>query len=88
MDDLSRRAVTTSSVAKISAIGLGTFEPGAAGRGRFARAVKGGFSLDIATLIQQLYGCEEEVGKGIHASGIPREELFIYTKFSIITPMT
>lgn len=81
MGDLSARVVTTSSGAKIPAIGLGTFVPGTSGSGRCARAVKEGLlagyrHIDTAAL----YGCEEEVGEGIRDSGVPREELFICTK--------
>ncbi|POR33564.1 Uncharacterized protein TPAR_06252 [Tolypocladium paradoxum] len=82
MGTLSTSVMTSSSGARIPAIGLGTFEPDPAGSGRCSTAVKEGIlagyrHIDTAAL----YGCEEEVGQGIRASGIPREELFICTKF-------
>ncbi|KAM5354821.1 hypothetical protein ACJ41O_001467 [Fusarium nematophilum] len=82
MTSLSARVVTTFSGVAIPAIGLGTFEPGPAGSGRCATAVKEGLlagyrHVDTAAL----YGCEEEVGQGIRASGIPRQELVVCTNW-------
>ena len=81
MSELSAKVVKTTSGAQIPAIGLGTFEPVSVGDGRCARAVEEGLlagyrHIDTAAL----YGCEDEVGEGIRAIGIPREEIFICTK--------
>ncbi|KAH6990068.1 aldo/keto reductase family protein [Ilyonectria destructans] len=81
--ETGRKHVATASGTKIPVLGLGTFEPGSKeGSGRCATAVREGIlagyrHIDTASL----YGCEEEVGEGIRSSGIPREELFICTKF-------
>lgn len=81
MGNLSHKVVTTSSGAEIPAIGLGTFEPGSLGSDRCATAVKEGLRAGYRHIdTAALYGCEEEVGQGIRASGIPRSELFICTK--------
>lgn len=81
MNKLSTRVVKTASGAKIPALGLGTFEPGPVGSGRCARAVKEGLLAGYRHIdTAGLYGCEEEVGDGIRASGIPRGDVFVCTK--------
>lgn len=65
---------------RIPAVGLGTFEL----RGRdcvrlVQQAIKLGYRhFDTA----QMYGNEREVGEGVRASGIKREEVFVVTKVS------
>ncbi|KAJ9134253.1 hypothetical protein NKR23_g10260 [Pleurostoma richardsiae] len=80
--NLQNKVFESSSGTRIPAIGLGTFEPGPGGGGRCSTAVKEGIlagyrHIDTAAL----YGCEEEVGQGIRASGIQRKELLVCTKF-------
>ncbi|KAI9784878.1 MAG: hypothetical protein M1816_000573 [Peltula sp. TS41687] len=63
-------------------VGLGTFQ-GSDGNSRVKEIVlsalrKGYRHIDCATA----YGNEDEVGKAIRESGIPREELFVTTKLS------
>lgn len=71
------------SEGKVPVLGLGTFEPGTNGNGRCAIAVREGIRAGYRHIdTAALYGCEEEVGEGIRASGVPREELFIATKLS------
>ncbi len=66
--------------ARIPAVGLGTWEL----RGRecarlVQQAIKLGYRLfDTA----QMYGNERDVGEGVRASGIKREEVFVITKVS------
>jgi diketogulonate reductase-like aldo/keto reductase len=68
----------TSNGATIPAIGLGTWEL----RGRqcselVVAALQGGYThIDTA----QMYGNEREVGDGIRASGVARENIFLTTK--------
>lgn len=64
--------------AKIPAIGLGTYTlEGAQCRDMVTRAIDVGYRhIDTA----RMYGNEVEVGKGIAASGIDRNELFVTTK--------
>ncbi|MCO6384850.1 aldo/keto reductase [Oceanicola sp. 502str15] len=64
--------------AGIPNLGLGTFrmEPGKA-RDIVAAALSEGYRhIDTA----QAYGNEAEVGKGIHSSGVPRDQIFLTTK--------
>jgi glycerol 2-dehydrogenase (NADP+) len=66
--------------ASIPAIGLGTWqsEPGEVGQAVEA-ALKAGYRhIDTAAG----YGNEKEVGEGIRASGVPREEIFLTTKLN------
>ncbi|KAI0886896.1 putative aldehyde reductase [Annulohypoxylon maeteangense] len=63
--------------AKIPAIGFGTFQDPDAQEDAVSRALKMGLRLiDTA----RVYDVEKQVGKGIKASGIPREEIFLGTK--------
>ncbi|PWN53672.1 putative GCY1-galactose-induced protein of aldo/keto reductase family [Violaceomyces palustris] len=64
--------------AEIPVVGLGTWQsaPGEVARA-VESAIKSGYRhIDCAWM----YGNENEVGQGIKASGVPREELFITTK--------
>src|ERR1700687_3928019 len=67
-----------ASGAKIPAIGLGTREL----RGRFcARLVEQALKLGYRHIdTAQIYENEREVGEGIRASGVRRDELFVTTK--------
>lgn len=62
----------------IPAIGLGTWElSGKNARDAVASALTLGYShIDTA----EMYGNEEDVGKGIKDSGIPRQQIFLTTK--------
>ena len=64
--------------AKIPAIGLGTWQlNGSVGSRITEQALKLGYRhLDCALI----YGNEKEVGEGLHASGVKREDVFITTK--------
>jgi len=64
--------------AKIPALGLGTWQlNGAVGSRITEQALKLGYRhLDCALI----YGNEKEVGEGLHASGVKREDVFITTK--------
>lgn len=63
---------------KMPVLGFGTFQNGGKEcENSVCTAIKAGYRLiDTA----EAYGNEEEVGKGIKASGIDRKELFIVTK--------
>ena len=67
-----------SNGAKIPAIGLGTWQlNGDVGSRITEQALKLGYRhLDCALI----YGNEKEIGEGLHASGVKREEVFITTK--------
>ena len=64
--------------AKIPAIGLGTWQlNGGVGSRITEQALKLGYRhLDCALI----YGNEREIGEGLHASGVKREDVFITTK--------
>lgn len=63
--------------AKIPAIGFGTFQDPDAQEDAVSRALQAGLRLiDTA----RVYSVEKQVGKGIKASGIPREDIFLGTK--------
>jgi 2,5-diketo-D-gluconate reductase B len=64
--------------ARIPALGLGTWQlDGAAGARIVEQALRLGYRhLDTA----QAYGNEREVGEGLRASGVKREEVFVTTK--------
>jgi 2,5-diketo-D-gluconate reductase B len=64
--------------AKIPVIGLGTWQlNGAVGSRITEQALKLGYRhLDCALI----YGNEKEIGEGLHASGVKREDVFITTK--------
>ncbi|KXH68800.1 aldehyde reductase [Colletotrichum salicis] len=78
------RNVSTRSVqwelntgAKIPAIGFGTFQDADAQEEAVKTALKVGFRhIDTA----RVYDTEIQVGKGIKASGVPRENIFLGTK--------
>lgn len=61
----------------IPAIGFGTFQDPDAQEEGVAKALKMGLRL-IDTARE--YNVEKQVGKGIKASGVPREEIFLGTK--------
>jgi 2,5-diketo-D-gluconate reductase B len=67
-----------SNGAKIPALGLGTWQlNGTVGSRITEQALKLGYRhLDCALI----YGNEKEVGEGLHASGVKREDVFITTK--------
>lgn len=63
--------------AAIPAIGFGTFQDPQAQEDAVSRALKAGLRLiDTA----QVYDVERQVGKGVEASGVPREDIFLGTK--------
>jgi 2,5-diketo-D-gluconate reductase B len=68
----------TANGATIPTIGLGTWQlNGAVGSRITEQALKLGYRhLDCALI----YGNEKEVGEGLHASGVKREQVFITTK--------
>src|SRR5919112_6722372 len=58
--------------------GVGMLPAGPGGENRVRDALELGYRhIDTA----QAYGNEESVGRALHASGVPREEVFITTKF-------
>lgn len=67
-----------ASGARIPAIGLGTYQlRGEACTNLVARAIEAGYRhIDTA----RMYGNERDVGQGIRASGIARDDLFVTTK--------
>ena len=70
-------AFTLNTGARIPAIGFGTFQDPDAQEDAVSRALKAGLRLiDTA----RVYDVEKHVGKGIKASGITREEIFLGTK--------
>ena len=73
-------SVTLNTGAEMPLLGFGVFQIPADDTERaVADAIAAGYRL-IDTAAS--YGNEEAVGRGIAASGIPREELFITTKRS------
>src|ERR1043166_5123815 len=70
--------VVEANGAKIPAIGLGTWQlDGAIGARITEQALKLGYRhLDCALI----YGNEREIGEGLHASGVKREDVFIAPK--------
>lgn len=64
--------------AKIPAVGLGTWQsaPGDVYHATVAALKNGYRHIDTAAI----YGNEEDVGRGIKDSGVPREEIFVTTK--------
>jgi diketogulonate reductase-like aldo/keto reductase len=70
----------SSHGAEIPVIGLGTSGMGGDVRAEnVAAALRLGYRhIDTA----RKYGTEEQVGEGIHASGVPRNEIFLCTKVS------
>lgn len=68
---------TLNTGAKIPSIGFGTFQDPDSQEDGVCRALKAGMRLiDTA----RVYNVEKQVGKGIRASGVPREEIFLGTK--------
>src|SRR5215831_5067248 len=70
--------VISAQGAKIPTLGLGTWQlNGDVGTNITKEALKLGYRhLDCALI----YGNEREVGEGLHASGVKREDVFITTK--------
>ncbi|KAI1440312.1 NADP-dependent oxidoreductase domain-containing protein [Annulohypoxylon stygium] len=68
---------TLNTGAKIPAVGFGTFQDADAQEDAVNRALRMGLRL-IDTARE--YHVEKQVGRGIKASGIPREEIFLGTK--------
>src|SRR5215469_12867822 len=70
--------VVTSGGARIPVIGLGTWDL----RGRTcARAVEQALRMGYRHIdTAEMYGNEHEVGEGLRASGIRRDDVFITTK--------
>lgn len=63
--------------AKIPALGFGTFQDSDSQEETVSRALQKGMRLiDTA----RVYNVEEEVGRGIKKSGVPREDVFLGTK--------
>lgn len=76
---LSTRATsyTLNTGAKIPALGFGTFQDPDSQEDTVSRALQKGMRLiDTA----RVYNVENQVGKGIKKSGVPREEVFLGTK--------
>jgi 2,5-diketo-D-gluconate reductase B len=70
--------VTQANGAKIPTLGLGTWQlNGSVGSRIVEQALRLGYRHIDAALI---YGNEKEVGEGLHASGVKREDIFITTK--------
>ncbi|CAK7212905.1 hypothetical protein SBRCBS47491_001622 [Sporothrix bragantina] len=68
---------TLNTGAKIPALGFGTFQDADAQEDAVSRCLQAGFRMiDTA----QVYHVEEAVGRGIHKSGVPREDVFLATK--------
>ncbi|KAJ4391008.1 hypothetical protein N0V93_004621 [Gnomoniopsis smithogilvyi] len=68
---------TLNTGAKIPAIGFGTFQDPDAQEDAVSKSLKAGLRLiDTA----RVYDVEKQVGKGIKASGVPREDIFLGTK--------
>jgi 2,5-diketo-D-gluconate reductase B len=70
--------IVEANGARIPALGLGTFElRGAVCTGVVAQALQLGYRhIDTA----EMYGNEAEVGEGLRASGVGRDDVFITTK--------
>lgn len=81
---LSTRSVATRATsytlntgANIPALGFGTFQDPDSQEETVSRALRKGMRLiDIA----RVYNVEEQVGRGIKKSGVPREDIFVGTK--------
>ena len=74
------REITIAPGVRIPLLGLGVWQlaEGAAGERAILRALEAGYRhIDTA----QGYGNEATVGAAVRASGIPREEIFVTTKF-------
>ncbi|OQD89022.1 hypothetical protein PENANT_c003G08548 [Penicillium antarcticum] len=68
---------TLNTGAKIPALGFGTFQDPDSQEDTVSRALQKGMRLiDTA----RVYNVEEQVGRGIKKSGVPREDIFVGTK--------
>jgi diketogulonate reductase-like aldo/keto reductase len=68
---------TLNTGAKIPALGFGTFQDPDSQEESVSRALQKGMRLiDTA----RVYNVEEQVGRGIKKSGVPREDIFVGTK--------
>ncbi|KAI5788386.1 NADP-dependent oxidoreductase domain-containing protein [Geopyxis carbonaria] len=78
MTDWTKKTATLNTGAKMPVIGLGTWQsqPGQVEKAVEAALRAGYRHIDTALA----YGNEAEVGQGIRASGVPREEIWITTK--------
>jgi diketogulonate reductase-like aldo/keto reductase len=78
---MSSTTITLNNGVEIPAIGLGVFQtPPDVTASAVEEALRAGYRhIDTAAA----YGNEAEVGAGIRASGVPREEIFIETKLWI-----
>jgi 2,5-diketo-D-gluconate reductase B len=78
MPDIMPTDVVEANGALIPAVGLGTWDV----RGRdCARIVEAALRLGYRHIdTAEMYGNEREVGEGLRASGLPRDEVFITTK--------
>ena len=78
-----RFRLNTTTPLHIPAIGLGTYAPSAppgAVKAAVIAAIRSGCRhIDTA----YSYGSEEEVGAGIHESGVKREDVFVTTKLRV-----
>ncbi|EXJ80152.1 alcohol dehydrogenase [Capronia coronata CBS 617.96] len=74
----SGKTITLNSGYKIPVVGLGTWQSGPNEvKDAVTAALKCGYRhIDAASV----YGNEQEVGEGIKAAGIPREEIFVTSK--------
>ncbi|KAL2164856.1 hypothetical protein VTH06DRAFT_152 [Thermothelomyces fergusii] len=77
-EKITSKTFKLNTGAEIPAIGLGTWQskPGEVGKAVEAALRAGYRHIDTAFA----YGNEKEVGEGIRASGVPREEIFLTTK--------
>lgn len=74
----SKKTYTLASGDKIPAIGLGTWQsPNNATAQAVEAAIRAGYRYIDTALA---YGNEHEVGEGVRAAGVPREQLWITTK--------
>ncbi|KAK7959652.1 uncharacterized protein PG986_004506 [Apiospora aurea] len=74
----TKKTYTLASGDKMPAIGLGTWQ---SGKGQVGEAVKAAINAGYRYIDTALaYGNEAEVGEGVKASGVPREQLWITTK--------
>ncbi|GHJ83695.1 hypothetical protein NliqN6_0097 [Naganishia liquefaciens] len=72
------KTLTLNTGAKIPTVGLGTWQ---AAPGEVAKAVEAALKAGYRHIdCAWAYGNENEVGEGIQASGVPREEIFIVSK--------
>ena len=79
MTDVTTATILLPSGAAIPQVGLGVWQTaaGATAREAVLAAVRAGYRhVDTA----RIYGNEADVGAGVRASGLPREQLFVTTK--------